>query len=84
MYTENRSVPPYNRDVEQAPGVVPRNSVAAAGLRGTNQAMITGGTNYGQTGMGSPGRRPFLPGPMAPPILHPIALQWLKKGFNLI
>ena len=36
------------------------------------------GVRSGQTGMGLPGRRPFLPRSLSPPFLHPIALQWFE------
>ena len=36
------------------------------------------GVDPGQTGLGAPARRPFLPGPLLPHILHTTALQWHK------
>ena len=58
----------------------PRNEIGwpslAGGVRTRPCAL---GVHPGQTGMGSPGRRPFLPGPLSPhPLPHPtsIARQW--------
>ena len=45
-----------------------------AGGVGTRPSAL--GADPGQIGMGSPGRRPFPPGPLPPSILHPVALQW--------
>ena len=46
----------------------------AVDRRGWNQAV-----RPGQNGMGSPGRSPFLTGPLSPHILHSIGLQWSEK-----
>ena len=43
---------------------------------GTRPSALGGGGDPGQNDMGSPGRRPFLPGPMLLTTLHLITLQW--------
>ena len=56
----------------------PRKSAAAAGCRDASQ-LLEALVAYLLAGAVSPGRRPFLPRPLPPLILHPIDLSRLKE-----